>query len=161
MNRPDLRALGLNLAVAMGGAFFVNALIFGLGWNARPAGANDQAASFAPPDWVIGAVWTLVLLPLAAFARWRMNAHSAYPPARFLRGGITLLLVSCLVYPLYSLAIGSAVGGLLGNLGTMALAGYLVMRLPRWSAPAALAIAPMVFWLLFATAIILRELRWL
>jgi benzodiazapine receptor len=154
LNRDDRQALVLNVALAVGAAVIVNAAIFLLGWNST----TDYAPQpwFEPPDWVIGVVW-LVLFSLMASARWTLNSYTIIGVVRA-RAMITVLIICCLLWPFYSLATGSLVGGLVGNIITIALAvAAMVLAWPR-SRDAALFILPVVLWLSFAILIVLAEM---
>lgn len=157
LNRPNRGSLIANLCVALASVLLMNALIFGFGWNIP----SDQMRRvwFEPPDYVVGAVW-VALFALMAFARWQLNGITT-GQARRARFWITFLLVSCLLYPLYSLAIGSVIGGLIGNLWTIALAVFTISRVWRVSPVAAYCIAPVIVWVTFATFITLGELGYL
>jgi hypothetical protein len=50
---------------------------------------------------------------------------------------VVLLILLCLAHPLYSLAIDSRFGALIGNLGTIALAKFTYLKIPRSSKQAA------------------------
>jgi len=154
LNQDDRRALVLNIAIAVGAALILNAVIFLLGWDS----STDYAPQpwFEPPGWVVGLVW-LVLFSLMASARWTLNSYTIIGVVRA-RAMITLLIVSCLLWPFYSLAIGSLVGGLIGNIVTIVLAvAAMVFAWPR-SRDAALFILPTVLWVTYATVIILAEM---
>jgi tryptophan-rich sensory protein len=162
INQPNRASMLLNLGVALGATFVINGLIFGLGWNAS-TDTLAARASFAPPDWVVGAAW-VVWLGLLAVARWWLNA-SVRAEAVNARNWVGGLLVSCLLWPLYSLAIGSLVGGLIGNLWTIALAAFTIFQIsklsktdPHLALPAGSLVAPVILWVSYATAIILRQL---
>lgn len=154
-DQPNNWSLVYNLLLIVGSVLVMNAFIFGFGWDAT----TDYAprVSFAPPDYVVGIVWT-ILFALLAISRWLLN-YSREPNAARAKMSVTVLIVSCLIYPLYSLAIGSVIGGLLGNIWTIALAAYVVAVVRRVSKNAALLISPVILWVAFATLITLAELR--
>jgi tryptophan-rich sensory protein len=167
LERPTRQALYLNLGYAVLGAFIVNGLIFGLGWQTtmRPR------PWFAPPDFVIGGVW-IVLLALLAIARWWLNASSD-PELTRLKHAVTLLIVSSLIYPFYTMAIGyptaggSSVAGLIGNAVALTLGAWCVLearrlaaRAPAFAVPVVVLVAPVVPWVMFATLIVLGQMGW-
>jgi benzodiazapine receptor len=154
-DQPNNRSLVYHLLLMVGSVLVMNALIFGFGWNA----ATDDAPKvyFDPPGYVVGAVWT-ILFALLAISRWRLN-YSQEPGASKAKILISILFVSCLIYPLYSLAVGSVIGGLIGNLWTIALAAFAVAVVWRVRKDAALLISPIILWVAFATLITLAELR--
>ena len=144
----------LNVALAVGAALIMNGVIFLFGWDST----TDHAPQpwFEPPGWVVGVVW-LVLFSLMASARWTLNSYTIIGVVRA-RAMITLLIISCLLWPFYSIAIGSLVGGLVGNIITIAIAIVAIVYAWPRSRDAALFILPVVLWLSFATLIILAEL---
>jgi hypothetical protein len=161
LERPTRSALYLNLGYAMLGAVAVNGLIFWLGWQ-TPMRLRPW---FAPPDYVIGGVW-VVLLSMLAVARWWLNASSDLELIQ-LKHGIGALIVSSLIYPFYTMALGSAAAGLLGNalaigLGVwcVARARNLVARAPVFALPVVALVAPVVPWVGLATLILLAQLGW-
>lgn len=155
LNAPDRRALALNVMLAVAGTVVLNGLIFILGWDAK-TGASE-AVAWEPPGWVVGLVWTAILFPLMAVARWQLNARTERGSS-MARTAVTVLLGFCLVWPLYSLALGSLLGGLLGNLATIAVALYAIGRAWSVSRTTAFLIAPVVLWVAFAVTIILAEM---
>jgi translocator protein len=157
LNSPERSALTLNVLLMVGATIALNGLIFALGWDTSTASASAKTPAFAPPGWVVGLVWTAILFPLMATARWQLNAYSE-PSASGARATITALLICCLIWPFYSLALGSLVGGLIGNLITIGIALYAIWRVTPLSRSTALLIAPVVLWVVFATAIILSEM---
>lgn len=158
LNKPDNRALALNIGVFTGSAVLMTGLIFGLGWNRT----TDYAPTppWAPPDWVPGLVWCGVLFPAMSTARWLMNARSG-TKTEAARTSVTWLLVSCVLWPLYSLAIGSVIGGLIGNVWVALLAILAVRRLWPLSKRAASCVFLVIPWITFASALILYELGWI
>ena len=54
LNRPGRASLHLNLALFVGVALVLNALIFGLGWDGGLGAAPK--AGFYPPGWLVGLV---------------------------------------------------------------------------------------------------------
>jgi translocator protein len=157
LNSPARSALSLNVLLMVGATIVLNGLIFALGWDSSTASAAAKTPAFAPPGWVVGLVWTAILFPLMATARWQLNAY-AEPSASGARAVVTALLVCCLLWPFYSLALGSLTGGLIGNLLTIGIAGYAIWRVRPISRNTALLIVPVVLWVMFATAIILSEM---
>jgi translocator protein len=159
LNQPTRPALARNIAAAILTTLLVNGLIFGLGWNTAE---ERTLLTFEPPGWVIGSVW-IVLLTLLAIARWRLNAsgnlnNQNNRAAQKARAWVTGLLVFCLLYPFYSLAVDSLVGGLLGNLGTIGLALIAIASAWRNNRTAAFLVSPVVAWVSFATVIVVTKL---
>jgi tryptophan-rich sensory protein len=155
LNNPDRNSLALNVFLAVGATLVLNGLIFALGWDTSTGATRTPA--FEPPGWLVGLVWTTILFPLMATARWQLNARLE-AGASGARATVTVLLACCLIWPLYSLAIGSLIGGLIGNLVTIAIAVYAIYRVLPISRNTALLIVPVVLWVMFATAIIVGEM---
>lgn len=147
----------MNIAAAVGSALIMNGLIYGLGWNSSAGYA--QRASFAPPGYVIGIIW-MILFALMASARWCLNALENNRAKRA-RLYVTILLLSCLVWPLYSLAIGSVAGGLWGTIWTIALALFTLASTWHVSKKASYFILPVFLWVIFALIIIVTEAGWI
>ena len=156
-NSPKTKALILNISVAVGSALIMNGLIYGLGWNS--SAGYEQRAFFAPPGYIIGIIW-MILFALMASARWMLNSLES-GEAKRARLYVTILLVSCLIWPLYSLAIGSVAGGFWGTIWALALAAFTLKLLWRVSRKAAYCILPVLLWVIFATAIIVTEAGWI
>jgi len=154
LNQDDRRALTLNVALAVGAALIIYGVIFLLGWDS--ATGHAPRPWFEPPGWVIGVVW-LVLFSLMASARWTLNSYTIIGVVRA-RAMITVLIISCLLWPFYSLAIDSLVGGLIGNIVTIIIAVAAMVFAWLRSRDAALFILPVVLWLSFAILIVLAEM---
>lgn len=150
LNKPDTRSLVLNLLLGVGSAIAMNGLIFGLGWNKRTDSAPKP--SFELPDHVVAIVW-LVLFAFMATARWLLNSYSEIGALRA-RASVTFLMIFCLFWPFYSLAIASIVGALVGNFGVIAIALFAIVRLWIFSKTAAFLIMPVVLWVALATTTI-------
>ena len=95
-----------------------------------------------------------------AYARWILNS-SENAGAKKARLYVTILLASCLVWPLYSLAIGSVIGGFGGTLLAVVLAALTLGALRGVSRKAAYLILPVLLWVIFATVIIVTEAGWI
>ncbi len=153
LNQPGRRSLLLNLLAALGAVLAVNGLIFVMAWD------QVSATSQAPPGSLVGSVW-VVLFVLMATARWQLNAYSAKQAATA-RNWVTILMLSCLLYPFYALALHSQIGGLLGNVGTIALTIFVVTQAWSISKPTALLMLPVALWVAFATVTVVKDLGWL
>jgi len=149
------QSLIFNLLLVVGGVIVMNSLIFSFEWSTSSSNSNIQSPSFAPPGWVIGLIWTLWFIGMA-IARWiiRNIEDIDLTSEKIL---LDILIASCLVYPLYSLAIGSVIGGLIGNIATILLSTYTFYRLYGKSKQAAWLIFPIIPWVAFATVITLVE----
>ncbi len=151
LNQPNTVSLILNILVALVAVSAMNGLIFGLGWN-KPIEPVAKSL-LAPPTYLIGIVWT-ILFVLMATARWQLNFDEIAADART---WVTVLIISCIVYPLYTLAFNNAISGLLGNLETIALAAFVIFRVWSISEFAALLILPIIPWVLYASLIIIKR----
>jgi tryptophan-rich sensory protein len=152
LNQPTRPALARNIATALLAIFLTNGLIFGLGWD----NAEEQTRlTFEPPGYVIGIIW-IVLFTLLAIARWHLNAPDDKATKRT-RAWVTGLLAFNLLYPFYSLAVDSLVGGLLGNLCVIAIALIATVSAWRNNRTAALLVSPVVAWVSFATVIVVTK----
>jgi len=156
-NKPDMFSLIANIGVAVFAALVMNGIIFLLGWDKSTNYAPEP--SFTPPGYVIGIVW-IVLFAFMATARWNLNLvnYTAASQARWL---VTLLIIFCLLWPLYSIAIGSIIGGLIGNIATIVLAIIVVVFIWPVSFVSACLVMPVIAWVAFATLIVLGQLGWL
>jgi tryptophan-rich sensory protein len=143
----------LNLVLPVLLASLANGFIF----MANPAerAAISTARSFPLPGWVIGVVWEFLFVGMG-FARWLVLGH---------RDGklqsstwVFLLLLLCLAYPVYTLALRSLTIGLAGNLATIAAALWLARRLYKVSALAASLVFAVAAWVTFATVLIFQQL---
>lgn len=150
LNKPDTRSLVLNLLLGVGSAIAMNGLIFGLGWNKQTDYAPKP--SFELPDHVVAIVW-LALFAFMATARWLLNSYSEIGALQA-RASVTFLMIFCLIWPFYSLAISSIVGALVGNFGAIAIALFAIARLWIFSKTAAFLIMPVVLWVALATTTI-------
>jgi tryptophan-rich sensory protein len=132
---------GAAAAIALSVA--INALVFGLGWNDS---ADSGAPGWAPPGWVVGAIW-VVLFGLMGAARQLAD-----------RGGprtwIDALVVACAAYPLYTGGLEGEAVGLVGNLVTLVLALGVAWSLVRRGEPhVAGLLVPLLAWLSFAAVL--------
>jgi tryptophan-rich sensory protein len=144
-----IRSLAANLAVFVGAVLVVNAIVFGLRF---PGAAGDPSG---PPGWVVGLVWT-ALFTLFGTAHWMLQAPANGAGARFWLAAFAIL---CLSYPFYTLGLGNRSIGLAGNVVTGFAAILLVRRLRAASETAALLVAPVLPWLVFASWSILPAVR--
>jgi len=156
-NQSSLRSLVLNLLLSLGLVLLMNGLIFSFGWGT--GSTTHSKPWFNPPDYLVGLVWT-GLFALMAIARWMMNFPSKTSPAQA-RNWITLLIGFCLLYPLYSLALNSFIGGLIGNLATIVFASFTIVRVWSISQLASVLIMPVVLWVAIATTIDIPRIQWL
>jgi translocator protein len=152
LNQPNTVSLILNILVALVAVSTINGLIFGLGWN-KPIEPIAKSL-LAPPTYLIGIIWT-ILFVLMATARWQLNFDVIAADARI---WVTVLMISCMVYPLYTLAFNNAISGLLGNLETIVLTAVVVFRVWSISEFAALLILPIIPWVSYASLVIIKRI---
>jgi len=143
LDRADRSGLVANVGVALTIVVILNALIFGLGWQAT----SVHAPSFVPPPVVIGCVW-IVLFAFMAFARWELNRAAAL---RIDKAALALLFFGCATYPLYTAGLKSELVGEAGNVALLVLAGQLALRYARRVPRAAAWLVPLILWLSFAS----------
>lgn len=139
-----VRSLWGNVLLFVGSVLVVNGLIFGLGF-AGPSNPPPPS-SHLPPDWVIGAVWTVLFcgLGVARYALLRVNAGR---DALL----VTALAVFCLMYPFYTLGLRSARIGFIGNIATIVAALLIAGFCLRHSRAAAACSTAVAAWVTFAT----------
>lgn len=126
----------------------------------------DESASdavwFAPPGYVIPIVWWILftLLGIARFLVLRRN--NAPNTGSILLLGLGIL---CAGYAYYTLGLEKLTGisslwfGLIGNTAVIAAATYVVWRLRSAVPAASLLVAPVILWTLFATFVVIGELK--
>ncbi len=142
------RGLAVQVAVFVALALATNGLIFALGWR-QPD--RDIQPSWAPPGYVVGIVWTVLFGTMGA-ARWLALKSDDPNGARL----IVVLVVLCLAYPFYTLGFQDRMPGLAGILVTFALTAAIAFRARRRGCRAGLMLLPLLGWLCFATALVLR-----
>lgn len=148
--RTDRVGLWANAVGAVVLAIGVNSGIFLSGWD---EGYAVPEPWFAPPGWVIGVVWIFLFMAMGA-ARWLVLDYDAPRPSTL----VTILILFCAAYPLYTLGL-QLWPGLFGNIATICIAFAVGNRIRRNSKLAAALISLVIFWVTFATLIVLAELR--
>lgn len=159
-NSPKLNGAVVNVVASIASVLLINAAIFGLRWSDIDSVQlldNTVLPAFTPPGYAIGMVWTL-LFGLMGVARWLLNKVQNSQRVNHQKLVVYLILF-CLAHPLYSLAIDSRLGALLGNLGTIALAIYVAIYIRTSSKNAALLILPTIAWVTYATVILVAVIR--
>ncbi|RSK33086.1 tryptophan-rich sensory protein [Hymenobacter metallilatus] len=154
LNQPTRRGLLLNVGAAVLSCLLLNGLIFAFNWD--DSGPLPLAPALGP---YVGAVW-VGLFALLGTARWQLIRVGS-SAGRRARRWVVILMASCLAYPFYTLALGSDLAGLLGNVETILLAAFVAWRIWPYSRPAARLVLPVIAWVTFATATVLRGLGWL
>jgi tryptophan-rich sensory protein len=143
LDRPDRSGLIANIGVALAIVVILNALIFGIGWQATSA----RAPSFLPPPVVIGLIW-VALFTCMACARWELNRAMA---ARADKTVLLALFGLCATYPLYTGGLNNDLIGEIGNVTLFLLSGSLVARHIRRAPRATAWLVPLFAWLGFAS----------
>jgi tryptophan-rich sensory protein len=153
-NRRSSKGLVLNLVFPVMLASLANGFIF-MANPIEQTSLPTSHSSFPFPGWVIGVVWTLLFLGMG-FARWLVLGHGDGK----IRSStwVFLLLLLCLAYPVYTLALRSLKLGLVGNLATIGAALWLARRIHRVSLVAASLVLAVATWVAFATVLILQQL---
>jgi tryptophan-rich sensory protein len=154
-NSPKLNGAIVNVVASIASVLLINAAIFGLRWssiNSFQLLDPTVLPAFTPPGYAIGMVWTL-LFGLMGTSRWLLNKVQNSQRTNH-QQLVVFLILFCLVYPLYSLAINSRLGALIGNLGTILLATFTYLKISRSSKQAALLVLPTIVWVTYATVIL-------
>ena len=156
-NRPSIGRILWNVCGAVGFVTALNAVIFALGLSELDA--ENRGRLFEPiPGAFIGGVWT-VLFALMGFARGRLVAQTGRA-AREAALSITLLIVACAVYPIYTLGFRNEQLGLAGNLATIALSVWVTRRVALADRITAIAPVAVIAWVCFATVYLADQQRW-
>jgi translocator protein len=160
LNSPEFSGLIANIAVSVFGTIVLNGLIFGLGWSRLDSPAlldPTVLPKITPPGYAFGIIWTILFTFMGA-ARWLVGKSTNLQAASH-QQLIVILIVFCLLQPLYSTAIGSRVGGLLGTLATVVLAAFTAVSVRSSSEFAALLIFPVALWTTFASILLIAVIR--
>ena len=151
-NRTDKTGLILNIALALGLVFAVNAFIFFV----NPGEESRTAPASPVPGYVIGIIWTILFLAMA-IARWQ--ALRSADPSRKLPSLILALILLCAAYPLYTVGLRSLSVGIAGNILTGIFALWIALRAWRPARAVALLLAPVILWLIYATFLTAHQIR--
>lgn len=146
--RDDRRGLVATVLLTVGVAAVTNGTLAAFGLNRRD---TEIWPAFAPPGHSIGLIW-VALFALMGFAYWYV-ARRAGEASSLEARGIVALIVMCLAYPFYTHVVGGHAIELVGNVGTLALAGTLAVRLRTLPAAAA-SIGAVALWVVFATVLV-------
>jgi translocator protein len=160
-NSSEISGLIANIIASVGGTTIINGLIFGLGWSSidKPALLdNTVLPRLTPPGYAFGIIWT-VLFALMGTARWFVLKGSDPIMAQQHQQLILILIIFCLIQPLYSTAINSRLGGILGTIGAVALSAFTVLTIRNSSEIAALLIMPVVIWTMYASLLLIAVIR--
>ncbi len=143
-NRPGPLGALLSALVPLLAVVVENGLIASAGWAAQdPAFA---AVSFAPPGWLVGAVWC-VIYPMWGLARWR--SHLSGEAGRRAAWWVVGLMAWGLAYPIVTGGF-QVVPSAIGNALTLLLALVTAWRVGSSSGLAAALTVPSIAWIIFA-----------
>ena len=154
-NRTDTTGLVANIAAACGTTLIINGLIFGLGWNSTPN--NNSPSALTPPGYLVGIVREFLFAGMGT-ARWLL-LHSGNPRLNGYTWLVVGLAAFCLVYPFYTLAPGSNLAGLIGNIGTILVALFVAWKIRKASGPAAALVFLIIPWVSFASISVIQNLQ--
>jgi tryptophan-rich sensory protein len=152
LNKDDSQGRWLNIGLAIGGGMFANGLALWLGRGMH----SDATPWFALPPWAAALVWVFVLALLGA-SRWLLNSYTIIGVATA-RTMVTVLILCCMLWPLYSLPVVDLRIALAGNVATIGLAAATVVMVRRRSIEAASLVTPLIVWLAFATIVVLAAM---
>jgi tryptophan-rich sensory protein len=160
-NSPTIPGLVANIVGCVSSTLILNGLIFGLGWSRldRPALLDPTVAPrFTPPGYAFGLIWT-GLFTLMGTARWLIAQGTNTTIVAQHQQLVLGLIIFCLVQPLYSTAINSRLGGVLGTIAAFGLAGFTAVTVRSSSAIAGLLIVPVALWTLYASILLIAVIR--
>jgi translocator protein len=159
-NSPKLNGAIVNVVASIASVLLINAAIFGLRWSSiNSVQLLDPTVlpALTPPGYAIGMVWTL-LFGLMGTSRWLLNKVQNSQRTNH-QQLVVFLILFCLAHPLYSLAIDSRLGALIGNLGTFLLATFTYLKISHSSRQAALLVLPTIVWITYATVILVAVIQ--
>jgi tryptophan-rich sensory protein len=133
-------------------ALLMNGAIYYFGWNAT----NAPSEGIMPSGYVIAIIW-LVLFGFMGAARWVMQEKPG-DEAKVLRWALTGILVLCLLWPLYTLALKNPIAGLIGSAITFLLSLATTWRLWLRTKSAAFLMMLPTLWLACATLLMAFQL---
>ena len=152
LNQDDTQGRWLNIVLAIVGGALMNGLALWLGRDM----SSDATPWFALPPWAAALVWMLLLALLGA-SRWMLNSYTIIGVATA-RTMVTVLILCCLLWPLYSLPSVDLHIALAGNVTTIGLAVATIVVVRRRSIEAASLATPLIVWLAFATIVVLATM---
>jgi tryptophan-rich sensory protein len=96
----------------------INGWIASMNIEGVTAQKMHQSDQFFPAPYVIGTVWTLLMLSLA-FCFKKLKGHRCY------QKGVLFLFLICVAYPIYTIGFSSLGLMIAGNLITIVMASFL------------------------------------
>ena len=149
--RAGLGRFGLYLLVFAGSALALNAWIFSgpaIMWS-----RSLENPAWAPSGAFIGAVWMVqfTLLSISAFLVDRLGDPTRKDPARL---SIVVWWLICLAWPAVYFGFQSLIGGVVLTIAALVMGVPALALTFRAARPAALVLAPLQAWLIFALVLI-------
>lgn len=159
-NKTTRLSLVLNILFFVTLVMVMNGLIFSQGWDKSSSMAAVKKPYIQPSGFFVASVW-VGLITLMSYARWLLNSFES-TKASFAKKLITSIIILCISYALYAIAVSGILGiysGLVGNIVILLILLYAVwfnykagFKKINW------LLYPVVGWLIFATTIIVSEL---
>ncbi len=160
--KPSRSGLVLNIVVFVSCVLLMNGLIFSLGWDQSSDDAALRQPYVKPSGVLIAFVW-IFLIALMSYARWMLNKLYV-PEAGHAQKRITIIMIMCISYALYAIAVKGLLGiysGLAGNVVILGTLIYTVVVNQKLGfSKVNRLLFPVIGWLVFATTIIMSELAW-
>lgn len=145
---PAIRPWRLGILVGVPLGAFVNLAIIATGVGEDTPGVADPGPVNSFIYTIVPFVWVGLYAAIAtAILILRPIGRDAALPA----AATTLLLVNCLLYPVYTLGFSSMDLGLAGNILTALLAAFAAGAAARPAPAAALLMAPVIGWVSLAS----------
>jgi len=139
------RRLVVTIVLTVAVAAITNGALAALGFNPP----NSQIwPAFAPPGATIGIVWIVLFAGMGAALALAAD-----------RRAVVVLILMCLAYPFYTHLFSNHLTELVGNVFTLAYAVWLALRVRFQSPLAAIFIACVAAWIVFATVLVLALAR--
>jgi translocator protein len=160
-NSPEISGLIANIVASIGSTIIINGLIFGLGWSSidKPALLDSTVLpSLTPPGYAFGIIWTILFTFMGA-ARWFIAKGTDLVLVQQHQQLVVILIIFCLVEPLYSTAIDSRLGGIIGTIGAVILSAFTVLTINASSEIAALLVLPVTIWTTYASFLLIAVIR--
>jgi tryptophan-rich sensory protein len=154
--RAGVGRLALYIVIFAGSALALNAWIFtgpAIVWS-----RSLENPSWAPSGAVIGVVWMVqfTLLAVSAFLVDRMGDPTRKDPARL---AVVAWWLICLAWPVAYFVFESLFGGVILTVAALAMGIPALWLTGRAGRPAALVLAPLQAWLVFALVLIITVWR--
>jgi tryptophan-rich sensory protein len=155
-NSPTRIGLFANVAAASVTLLVINTIVFSFGLTKYSEHLNP---SFAPPSFVIAAVW-FVLFILNGVARWSLNGNAS-PKAIRLKSILVAIFLVNVTHPIYTAGFSLYIPALIGTIIPLIMVLYVTYTAWNINRLTSFLIAPMALWFCFAGTIILSALGWI